>query len=443
MTTNKLKDELHLRALKAFVEAGSKGTICLETGSGKSKVAIDFIRSNENVKRVLITSPRTNLQKNWFDELVKWGFEPWRDGLWIIPSIENDKEGRGIHIDIANIQTAYKWEDKKYDLIIMDEIHTMMTPEYSRLLDNVKYTCLMGLTATHDVTAQNDKALYYEKYCPIIFEYYDSADDGLINKTRFFVVSHNLSDDDRIITRYKGKEYDRSEKGYYEYLTQRMKKGQELMMSVGSTDWFNDAAEWFWKGRGTREQKGAAAVYMNAIKARKNFLLNLPSTGKIAKRIAKGIREELPESKILVFSELTAQADIISKHTVHSHNSDKLNAKLIADFNEGTLRELGSCNSLTLGLNLTGATHAIMESYIGSATRSKQKKGRLDRLASDEHADMWIIKVPGTQGENWYKKMIKKFDLSEAVYLDSSYILSNAFDYKKSRIKTEIASSDS
>jgi hypothetical protein len=83
-------------------------------------------------------------------------------------------------------------------------------------------------------------------------------------------------------------------------------------------------------------------------------------------------------------------------------------------FNRGDIRELGSCRSLTLGLNLKGATHAIMESYIGSATQSKQKKGRLDRLATDDVAEMWIIRVEGTQCESWFDQMTKGFDLEDA-----------------------------
>jgi superfamily II DNA or RNA helicase len=435
---DKLKDELQSKALKAFVDAGSIGTLCLETGTGKSRAATLFIHDQDDITNVLITSPRTNLKKNWYDELVKWGFEPWRDGLWTI-DYDGERPSRTLNIEMENIQTCYKWTDRKYDFVILDEIHTIMTPEYSKLLENNEFKYILGLTATHDITDDNDKQIYYDRFCPIVYEYYNSAEDGLINKTRFFIVNHNLSDEDRIIVTYRGKDYERGEKEYYDYLTERMKKGQELMMAQGSTDWFRDARLWFWQGRGTTQQKGAAAVYMNAIKARKNFLLNLPSTGRIAKRISGGIRAEMPNAKVLVFSEFTAQADKISKYTVHSKNSDKLNAQLIEKFNDGRIKELGSCNSLTLGLNLVGATHAIMESYIGSATKSKQKKGRLDRLAVDEHADMWIIRVPGTQSDKWFKNMTKKFDLSEAVYLNSDFILRNDFDYRKSEIKTKVA----
>ncbi len=436
MNSNKLKDELQDKALTAFIDSGGRGTVCLETGSGKSKVAVNLIRSQDSITRILITSPRTTLQENWRKELIKWGFEPWRDGVWTI-DFDGEKPSRTLHIDIVNIQTAYKWKEKYYDLVILDEIHTMMTPEYSKLFEGNLFKYALGLTATHDITEENGKKYYYDSYCPIVYEYYNSAEDGLINKTRFFIVDHELSNRDRIIIKIKGKMWEQGEKEYYEYLTNRMKHGQGLMMAQGSEDWFRDASLWFWQGKGTSEQKGAAAVYMNAIKARKTFLLNLPSTGRLAKRISGGIRAEFPKAKVLVFSELTAQADLISKHTVHSKNSNKVNAQLIEDFNSGIVRELGSCNSLTLGLNLVGATHAVMESYIGSATKSKQKKGRLDRLASDEHADMWIIKVPGTQSEKWYKTMTKKFDLEDALYMTSDFIFNDNFDYRKCVIKTK------
>ena len=96
-----------------------------------------------------------------------------------------------------------------------------------------------------------------------------------------------------------------------------------------------------------------------------------------------------------------------------------MNQNRIDHFDIGDIRELGSCQSLTLGLNLKGATHGIMESYVGSETRSKQKKGRLDRLAANQVADMWIIRVVDTQSEKWFTKMTKGFDLSDAVVVDS------------------------
>jgi len=410
-----------------------KGTICLSTGTGKSKVAIDFIRETEDVHFVLITSPRTNLQDNWRKELRKWGLidAPLRsEKRWRIKGTE-----RYVWIVIENVQTAYKWKNEKFDLIIADEIHTMMTPEYSALFERTQHKYLIGLTATHDITSKNDKGFYYKKYCPIIYEYYDSAEDGLINKTKFFIVNHSLDDSVNVTVKVGKKTMQEGELHYYTYLTERIKSGQKRMIAQGSDNWFDDAREWFWNGRGTKEQKFAAMMYLNSIRARKEFLLNLPSTAMIAKKIKEGILRDNPEAKVLIFSELTAQADKITKNTVHSNNHKDRNQELIDGFNEGTIRDLGSCRSLTLGLNLKGATHAIMESYIGSATQSKQKKGRLDRLGTEDVAEMWIIRVSGTQADSWFEQMVKGFDLSDAEYFDSEIFLHDGFDYKERIIK--------
>ncbi len=390
----------------------------------------------------MITSPRTNLKENWRKELLKWGLsETNSTDRWKIANnedqiLESGEVIRYMFIWIENIQTAYKWDGREFDLIIADEIHTMMTPEYSLLFKNVKYKYLMGLTATHDITNKNDKEWYYNKYCPVIFEYYDSADDGLINKTRFFIVNHSLNNNDKVIIRTKKFVAIKGEKEYYDYLTERIKAGQRMMLAQGSDDWFTDAAEWFWNKKGTPEQKRAAMTYLNSIKARKEFLLNLNSTAELAKRIKEGILNDVENSKVLIFSELTAQADKISRHTVHSNNKPETNENLIRNFNNGGIRDLGSCRSLTLGLNLKGATHAIMESYIGSATQSKQKKGRLDRLKSDDVAEMWIIRVLGTQSDSWFKEMTKGFDLKDAEVIDSKMIMSNGYDYKNKTIKS-------
>jgi superfamily II DNA or RNA helicase len=434
------RDQIQKYALDTYYAAKNfgriKGTLCLDMGTGKSKVAINLMRQNGDIKDVLITSPRTNLKENWRKELKKWNFhedENISNLWWII----YDTKPRSVKITIENVQTTYKWKDKHFDLIVADEIHTMMTPEYSKVFENLTYKYLMGLTGTHDITNSNDKAYYYKKYCPVLYEYYDSADDGLINKTHFYVVNHALTNDDKVLVGRKNNKFLKGEFEHYEYLTEQMKKGQQLMIAQGSDDWFTDAANWFWNKQGTPEQKNAAMRYMNAIKYRKEFLLKLGSSSRIAKKITMGILDGIPNSKVLVFSELTEQIERIIKSTVHSHNREEINQMRINSFNSGTLRALGSCQSLTLGLNLTGATHGIMESYVGSETRSKQKKGRLHRLSTDDVAHMWLIRIMDTQSEKWFNSMTKGFEMENAQYISSKAILEDKYDYATSSLKSD------
>ena len=68
---------------------------------------------------------------------------------------------------------------------------------------------------------------------------------------------------------------------------------------------------------------------------------------------------------------------------------------------------MGSCYSLTLGLNLKEAGHAINESYNGSSVQFKQKNGRLDRLPVTDDAIVVFIVVKDTQSEKWFANSVE------------------------------------
>ena len=67
------REQVQSQALQALIN-NSGGTCVLSTGTGKSKVAIDYIKHSKS-RNILITSPRTNLKENWRKELEKWSFQ--------------------------------------------------------------------------------------------------------------------------------------------------------------------------------------------------------------------------------------------------------------------------------------------------------------------------------------------------------------------------------
>lgn len=380
--------EIQKQALNQLKANNYIGTICLSTGSGKGLVAINAIKEG-NFKNILITSPRTNLKEMWKKELNKWNIT---QQLITLFWIETMYENIPINITIENIQTCYKWDEeilKTFDLIILDEIHTITSPEYGRLITIAKSANIarIGLTATpslHD----DFKKFFYDNYIPIVYEYYDSAKDGIINKRQYYIYKYKLTDDYKVIAGTKAKPFNVGEATQYSYLSDQIKKGQLLMSRTGSKDWFNDAAEWAWKGLGTSSQKSAAMTYLNAIKYRKSFLWNLSSSADIAIKIKKKILTEfkgiytytgdsMNSNKVLLFSELTTQAEKLSVYSIHSKQNEETNKKLLQMFDDDEIRELSSVRSLTLGLNIKGANWAIMESYNSSPTDIIQKMGRV------------------------------------------------------------------
>lgn len=410
------RKDIQVQALDKLFENNGRGTICMETGTGKSKVGIDFIKRKSDIVKVLITSPRTNLKENWKKELTKWGLKQIDTFTWFV----KDQPGRVLYIDIENIQSAYKWKNMGHDLIIADEIHTMMTPEYSKVFERQKSKYLIGFTATHDIQpGKNDKEWYYKRYCPIIYQYYKAADDNIINKTKFLVFNHQLTDKVKVLAGSKKRRFWAGELSQYDYWSNQIKEGQRLMSEQMSTNFFDDARQWFWNKKGTKLQAHAARVYLTGIQKRRELLSKLNSTAGIARTLSDKVLARNADNKVLIFSELTEQVEKITKNTVHSHNHEDVNQEMLDKFNSGEIRELGSCQSLTLGLNLTKATHGIMESFVGSATRSTQKKGRLDRLGTGNIATMVFIKVIGTQSEKWFDSMVSGFKFTDDNYFES------------------------
>lgn len=425
---------------------GDPKTIVLSTGTGKSKVGIDTIKARaregkRKTLKVLITSPRTNLRLNWVTELAKWGIKPFIDNEYV------DSESYTYHIRIVNIQTCFKWSPmvlRMFDLIICDEVHTMVTEEYGQLIVKAKELGveLIGLTGTPDTSNQSKKE-FYEKYCPIVYSYLDSAKDGIVNKRRYIIYEYELSDKFQVDVKAGKKQWKSGEKKQYDYLEKAVKdaeleilKAANLSIAITSETVgplleanrkyaFYRAKTWFWDKEGTPEQMNAGRKYMWAVTARKNLLLDLSSTRTLAREMIREIHSQDSSNKVLVFSELTKQADSICEHSIHSNVSEKakdaeaLNKKTLDMFDKGIIRAVASCNSLTLGLNIEGANYAVIESYQGSETQLIQKLGRTDRLNKDQVATAVFIVVKGTQSEKWFNKATENLDLSDAVIVKS------------------------
>lgn len=375
----KTREQIQNEALQALKDNNYTGTVCLSTGAGKSFVAIQAIKESK-FKNILITSPRTNLKENWKRELYKWGiFERQLDctGNWMC------YDNTDIKITIENIQTVYKWGRNKiinYDLIIVDEIH-FLSHNYTAYLWIAKANNIpiIGLTATPTKNDEYKREVLY-KLVPIVYEYYHSEDDGIINKVNYYVWEYELNDEYKILAGNKTKQWLVGEKKQYEYLTQQYEKAKKTMFLHGATDYFLTALQWM-RSNNT-ELKKAGVSFFYAIKNRKDLLWNLNSSATKALVLKQAILSANPDNKVLLFSELTKQADKLSPYSIHSNTGNtakqikEYNKDLLDKFNSGEIRELSSCISLTLGLNLTHANWAIFESYSGSETNSKQKKGR-------------------------------------------------------------------
>jgi len=450
----KSRKEVQKEALQSVINNNFKGCLVLSPGTGKSKVAIDCIKHGD-FRNILITSPRTNLKDNWRSELEKWGFDYQGDDLWCD---FKPKETQFYNIALENIQTCYRWDLKQlkqFDFVIVDEVHTI-GQEYFALIQNCKtlnIKCL-GLTGTPNKSDLWKKEVLY-KILPIIYEYYNAEEDGITNSIKYWVYEYELTDAYKVITGTKDKKWPVGELKQYTYLSEKYEEAKNKMFELGASDYFDTSMLWM-KGKAksyeglsiqsifegdyveidaTKEQKEWGRKFFFAIRNRKEFLWNLTSSKFIALNIKNKILgntknkwidyaewkflktgEIIPVNKVLLFSELTSQAEKLSSYSIHSNNgknakeAETINKELLKKFNIGELRELSSCLSLILGLNITGTTHAIVESFSSSNTNFIQKSKRLARLNKNEVANVVIIVPKNTQAETWKAEMMKDIE---------------------------------
>lgn len=400
------KTQIQKEALKKLQAEDYRGTVCLEMGTGKTKLGLDVIRdlqdSNDHLE-VLIIVPTKTLIKSWQDEIRKWWGEADLESL--------------LSITILTMQSAWKLDPQSYDVIIIDEIHMVATPVYGQVLDNLTATkALVGLTGTPDLENE-DKAEYYEKYCPIIYSYYDSAEDGLINKTKYYVHLYTLTDAYKVAIKLKtGAYYVVGEKTRYGLLERNFKEAGDTMYDLGSSKHFVMAN--IWKNSRDLIRKNAAWRYIRSMMARKDFLLKLESSKAVAQQLTEKLLKTNDSNKVIIFSELIEKAEELSDNPVHSKQDKEQNQQAIERFNKGDSRVLSTAYALNLGINLVGATHAIMESLVGSRVVFQQRRGRTSRLETSDISEVHIIIPKNTQTMVWFSKASASIPKDLITYVD-------------------------
>ena len=418
-TANVLRNQLREEASTLLAKEG-KGTIVADMGSGKSWIALDSVLKvssnfpSNYVIKILITSPRTNLKDNWRTELKKFGFSQKTEEVWVH---KVDGEIIEYEVTLENVQTAYKWSESawiKFDIIIADEIHTMMTDQYGRIF-NVPHKYLFGFTGTPD-DIKEDKAVAYETVAPVLMRYHNAADDGMINKRKYILFQKPLLSVNKMSLQIRKKIHLMGEfeiNRYYNNLVQSRERYLKTMTGGSSEAAWTLANRVIGNPGSGRQQKIAAFAYKKAIRERAEFLYSIPSNVGLVKILISKIHEVDSDGKVLVFSKRNEQiVKICGSNVVYQKNNNEKNAEVIQKFNNSDIQIIGSCESLTLGLNLVNPKYAIVESFTGSATETLQKLGRTNRLDKDDVAINTFIVPKDSQAVKWFESFLYDAGLS-------------------------------
>ena len=193
------KDLIQEEALLHIQKNNHRGICEIDMGTGKTRIGIKaFIL--KNARNILITSNRVDLFQSWLNEFSVMGIVPKYNIA--LPKTFITPDNTEISITLSTIQSSYKTTDEdliKYDYVIVDEIHSSITPKHIKfLLKILEFNIpILGLTGTLN-DKHKLKADFYENNLPVIYSYKSAEEDKIINKKEILYLHYDLDSKNKI-----------------------------------------------------------------------------------------------------------------------------------------------------------------------------------------------------------------------------------------------------
>ena len=346
--------QMQKEAKQAFREAGYNGAAIITVGGGKGKIIIDLAREivqNEGRKlRILYLCDNRRLrdssEEGFPEQLEKWGTPEFKE-----------------MVQLECYQTACKWVDKEYDVLLADEADFAMTPVYSNVFFRCKFKYKILVTGT--LTSVKKQLL--KQIVPVIFrcDTQDAERRGIINKTNYYAYNYRMTDEE-------SERYERF--------------GRKIAIAMAMGD---EKKAQFWVGQ------------------RKEFLYKLDSSYNHTRKLMRWLWERDKKTRLVIFCQRTEQADRVCKYSYHGKNEKADNLSL---FQKMVISCISVVAKIKRGINLKNANTAIFEALDGSTTEFEQRNGRMKRLPVAQLADVifmnpWV-KVTDADGHSIYKETI-------------------------------------
>lgn len=374
------KNKLQKKALKACEVKGNV-LLTMATGTGKSKVAIDYCKKHKP-QNIALLVPTENLRdSNWAEEFYKWD----AGEIW---------ENNVIRLCYAS---GSKTKGNEFDLVIMDESHNITELSYEFFEDNICKK-VIALTATSPKKIEKQdifKKLNFRSIFSITLE--EAIGLGVVAPYSITVVYTNLNSSLKYIDAgSKSKPFKTTERGQYDYLTKKISE----IIDKEEVDGF-DVPKYL-----SVREKSMLEIY---IRKRTHLINNLKSKEYAAKVILNTIPKE---DKYLIFAGSIAQADNLCEYRYHSKTSEEDLKK----FQNGYINRLSCVEALNEGINVPEIDGSIMVQIRSSDIKLIQRIGRNIRFREGHEANIYILVCKDTQDEVWFKKASLNLDESRIKY---------------------------
>lgn len=361
--TSKVKSRLQAEANLRHQRARRWGMICMATGTGKSKVAIDAVHSlcqKKEDARILLVVPTTKLRdRTWQEEFYQW------------------ERAREWEQNITKICYAslHKQDCSAYDFVILDECHNITEKGAEAFSPAFIATgACMALTATPP--SDYDKRMLLKRLnLDIVYQISldDAVDLGVVAPYEVTVITMEL---DAVRKNVKGgnvtKPFWTTEAKNYEYYSRIEQEAEET---------------------GDRS-KLSKFFYTN----RMRFIYTLKSKIEASRYL---LRDVIPKDKrMLIFCGSIETAEELCIHTYHS----KSGTESYNEFINLRTNRLACVEALNEGDNIPMLDMAYINQLNSKELDLKQRIGRIIRFRFGHVGRIFILCVKGTVDEKWTRQ---------------------------------------
>lgn len=370
---NAVRDKEQKAALNAWAKQNFIGSIIAGTGFGKSRcgvLAVEYALKDGG--NALILVPTVQLQEQFVEEFEKWGV-----------STDN--------VEILCYQSAYKLKSKSYTIVVCDEIHLGLSPQYRMFFENNSSKMLLCMTATLPEEQEYKEIL--AKMAPTAYKI--TLDRcvklGFVSPYKITCIPVKLSKQER-------EDYKKVNNSFVYNKYQ-----------LGQFDAFNEASRILKSKTASGPEKRAAVLFWKAIRDRKTIIDY--ATNKIKK--FKSIYYKNTDKKILVFggaNDFTDQlCDSIAPYAMayHSKKTKKQRDVALELFRSGDINVLCSTKALNQGFDVPNANMGIICGITSKALSMIQRVGRLVRFQEGKIGEIIILYVVDSQEEKWLRNATK------------------------------------
>lgn len=370
-------------ALLAWTKAGCVGSVILPTGTGKTRLGAmaALLKSDDAVKILVITS-RIPLLKQWEDTFSEQG-------------VNLSK------VTFMCIASAYKVIGH-YDLIIIDEVHRALSPEYRAVFKNLTYKFLLCLTAT--IPHKEEYAALLNVVAPIVFRrsLKDFVDKEEVISPHF-VYNLNVGFEPRL-------------KAVYKVFNQKLVKGSMNISSMIKKDAklskysIFDVAKIYSKLKEDTPLVQASKDFWTGMTMRKQAVYSNSEKIKVAAEI---IRSAPSDRRFMLFTKSIAFAErvklAISDSEIYHSDMKKVDReRVLQDYRDRKFRHLIAVDALNEGLDVADVDSAICLSGVSTELVSVQQLGRILRVSEGKNRAIFInLATRETVEQNWVREKTK------------------------------------